>query len=561
MSTTKNIDYVPFHLPKAPALEWEMHYDDPCSFYTHPAQLAAIAQMTGHTPPSIETARILEIGSAVGGNLNVIAATLPNAECIGIDPFEAQVVEARQKAQQSGLNNVSYFPIGVEELSKKYGQFDYIIGHGVFSWINQEARQATLHTCAQALSPNGLGYLSYNTYPRWYVNQLSRSLMRWRIRHLKGNENLAHRARSIIKLFGHQASPLGIINPRAYFKKKSEYLASKPDYYLVHEYLLEQNTPFHFHEFIQLLAGLFNEEDPDQTGLTYLSDASLNTELAHFAFDNKSHIKSIESISPNRLAFEEMLDHLFHRGIRRSIFARSSSTSAQIASSCNLSDESIQHHIGITPHHQNGEVKRSYSFSDFESIWIHSSFEYKDQVQSSNMYSYFQHRHQDLSIETHSTEQSAILLILSASWPHSILVHQCIDYAQEMYSTLTSKVAPSKETFLKALHQCLYFEWIAPPRISSSLVIDKLDQVQYPQIIPTLLGVTPLSLKAPVSNLYHDLVKLSNHLQSLVPHLDGKHTRSQLADLAFPTESKEKAISLVQDALKEAHDKALLYKL
>ena len=129
-----------------------------------------------------------------------------------------------------------------------------------------------------------------------------------------------------------------------------------------------------------------------------------------------------------------------------------------------------------------------------------------------------------------------------------------------MYSTLTSKVSPSKEAFLKALHQCLYFEWIAPPRISSSLVIDKLDQVQYPQIIPTLLCANPLSLKQPVSNLYHDLVKLSNNLQSLVPHLDGKHTRSQLADLAFPAEPKEKAISLVQDALKEAYNNALLYK-
>ena len=141
MSTTKNIDYVPFHLPKAPALEWEIHYDDPCSLYTHPAQLAAIAQMAGHSAPSIETARILEIGSAVGGNLNVIAATLPNAECVGIDPFETQVVEARKRAEQSGLTNVSYFPIGVEELTQDYGQFDYIIGHGIFSWINQEARQ------------------------------------------------------------------------------------------------------------------------------------------------------------------------------------------------------------------------------------------------------------------------------------------------------------------------------------------------------------------------------------------------------------------------------------
>ena len=205
---------IPFQLPIPPTPEWELHYDAPCSLYTHPAQLAAIATLSGHCPPPIETARILEIGSALGGNLNVIAGTLPQAYCVGIDPFEAQTLEAQKRAKQNGITNVHYFSIGIEELTEDFGYFDYIIGHGLFSWINDQARQATLDVCTRHLSENGVGYLSYNTYPRWYVNQLSRSLMRLRGRTLKSHENFVHSARSILNVYAQHASPTGVINPK-----------------------------------------------------------------------------------------------------------------------------------------------------------------------------------------------------------------------------------------------------------------------------------------------------------------------------------------------------------
>ena len=551
MSTSNQIEYLPFHIPPTPPLEWEMQYDAPCSLYTHPAQIAAVAKMAGHQPPPIETARILEIGSAVGGNLNVIAATLPKAQCIGIDPFEAQVIEAQKRADQSGLSNVRHLPIGIEELGTEFGEFDYIIGHGLFSWIDDHARKATLETCARSLSEQGIGYLSYNTYPRWYVNQLSRSLMRWRGRSLKKHETFIHSARSILKLFGHHATPLGVINPRNYFKKMSNFLMTKPDYYLAHEYLLEQNTPFHFHEFIQKLANLFQDQDPHKTSLTYLGDASLNTELAHWAFEDDLYQKEIENLNPTRLAFEETLDHLFHRSIRRSIFTRSSSP-------CARSKSSNQHHIGIPPSYPNGKVKRVYELTDFESIWLHSPFEYQTQESSLEAQSLFQHRHHKRTITTQSLEQSVLLIILSASWPHSIPAQLCIEYAQEMYTTLTSTEAPSKNDFLKVLQQCLYFEWIAPPRLNPPPLLEHLSPQEKPCVIPTLLKVDPPFLKGSISNLYHDLLNLSPQLQTLIPYLDGTHTWSQLASLAFPQESKKQAMSLVQSTLEEAYNGALL---
>ena len=192
--------------PPASPPEWSYVYDSPCSLYTHPSQIAAQAYLSGYTPPPLEGARILEVGCACGGNLTPIAATLPESECIGIDPFEEQIQLAQQRSQELGLTNLTYLPIGIEDQDQLEGKFDYIICHGFFSWVSDDIRTAALKFCKDQLAEGGILYMSYNTYPHWHIYQIGRDLMRFRGRCLTDSEDFVDQAKKTIELYSKLAS-------------------------------------------------------------------------------------------------------------------------------------------------------------------------------------------------------------------------------------------------------------------------------------------------------------------------------------------------------------------
>ena len=66
-------------------------YDSYSFPYSHPARLAAVARLFGLTPPENKKFRVLELGSASGGNLIPLAMFYPEVEVIGVDYSEVQV--------------------------------------------------------------------------------------------------------------------------------------------------------------------------------------------------------------------------------------------------------------------------------------------------------------------------------------------------------------------------------------------------------------------------------------------------------------------------------------
>ena len=56
-------------------------------------------------------------------------------------------------------------------------KFDYIICHGVYSWVLEATRAAILRLCRDGLTNHGVAYISYNTYPGWRLRQVVREAM------------------------------------------------------------------------------------------------------------------------------------------------------------------------------------------------------------------------------------------------------------------------------------------------------------------------------------------------------------------------------------------------
>ena len=145
-------------------LKGSVSYDEmPYTSYpfadTHPSRLAAIAQIFGLNPPALENARILELGCASGGNLTPLALYYPNMQLVGVDYSSVQVNEGIEAIKKLGLKNVELKHMSIADITPELGLFDYIICHGVYSWIPKEVQDAILRVCNENLVKNGVAYV------------------------------------------------------------------------------------------------------------------------------------------------------------------------------------------------------------------------------------------------------------------------------------------------------------------------------------------------------------------------------------------------------------------
>jgi SAM-dependent methyltransferase len=96
-----------------------------------------------------------------------MALELAEARFVGIDLSSRQIAEGRSVVERLGLRNLNLRAISIMDVDRRLGNFDYIICHGVYSWVPEPVRDKILAICAESLAPDGIAYVSYNTYPGW----------------------------------------------------------------------------------------------------------------------------------------------------------------------------------------------------------------------------------------------------------------------------------------------------------------------------------------------------------------------------------------------------------
>ena len=144
---------------------------------THPSRLASIAHLFGVPAAHPASCRVLEIGCDHGGNLVPMAAAAPHATFAGIDTSASAIARARARAQELGLRNVTFEEISLADFEPAAGSFDYVVAHGVFSWVGAPLRDALLALCAHALSEHGVAYVSYNALPGGRLRQVLHEIL------------------------------------------------------------------------------------------------------------------------------------------------------------------------------------------------------------------------------------------------------------------------------------------------------------------------------------------------------------------------------------------------
>ncbi|HTS53779.1 MAG TPA: class I SAM-dependent methyltransferase [Burkholderiales bacterium] len=274
---------------------------------THPDRLATLAWLAGVQTPALETCRVLELGCAAGGNLIPMAVELPRAQFTGVDLSAAQVADGDAVIRALQLGNVRLIAGSVTDIDDSFGQFDYVIAHGIYSWVPNAVQEKILEVCNRNLAPQGVAYVSYNTLPGWRTRGLIRDLMRYHALQFTEPDQRVAQARAMLDFLAR-----GVPDENSAYGKllrsELELLHSAPDYYILHEHLEELNEPLYFHEFI---------ERAQRHGLQYLADAEIaSTQLSRFPPPVADTVRRLAS---DVIRQEQLMDFLSNRTFRQTL--------------------------------------------------------------------------------------------------------------------------------------------------------------------------------------------------------------------------------------------------
>src|SRR5574340_123541 len=270
-----------------------IHYPTEIKAASHPDRLATVATLFGLSPAPLEHCRVLEIGCGDAGNLIPMAFGLPDSRFIGIDRAETAVATGRALAAELGLSNLDLSVMDLMDFQG--GEFDYIIVHGVYSWVPEPVRDRILAICASSLAPQGLAYISYNVLPGWYWSMAMREMLQFHTGGIDDPREVMQSAREFLSWLktGQQETRFG---------RELDDMIKRDPAVLFHDELAPENHPFYFHQFA---------EDAARHGLQHVADANL-----------REMLEPGVTLPEPPLLREQYIDFFRMRRFRRSIVCR-----------------------------------------------------------------------------------------------------------------------------------------------------------------------------------------------------------------------------------------------
>jgi SAM-dependent methyltransferase len=270
---------------------------------THPDRLASVATLFGMTPTPVTACRVLEIGCGSGGNLIPMASFLPGSRFTGIDLAEAPIAEGRGAVAELGLRNLDLIAMDLCDVGAAMGEFDYIIAHGLYSWIPDPLRDRLLALCRERLTPHGVACISYNALPGRHVRMMFRDMILHHTRDCDDPAERIEQARAFLGIVGEAHLVSAAWQPMLE-EETARLLNGHPGWFF-HDDLAPINDSFYFRDFA---------ERASRHSLQYLGDAE-----AHLMFDIKN---VLGWLGDDVIEREQYLDFLSFRRFRQTLLCR-----------------------------------------------------------------------------------------------------------------------------------------------------------------------------------------------------------------------------------------------
>lgn len=289
----------------------EVLYPARCIPESHPNRLAAIAYLRGLNPAPLGRCRVLELGCNFGINLAAMAAEFPDGEFVGVDLAANPIAAGREFAAGLGLRNLYLHARDLVTITRaEFGRFDYLIAHGLYSWVPAPVRDRILGICQELLAPDGVAYVSYNAYPGNHLRELVRGMMRFHTAQFSDPTDRVGQARGLLKFIAEARREPDYYHTAV--KHQFERLLKVADSVVFHDDLSDHNQPFYFYEFVS---------DAARHGLRYLGEAGAN-ELPSEGYD-ASVFQLLENLgTANEVVREQYKDFVRGCAFRKTLLCR-----------------------------------------------------------------------------------------------------------------------------------------------------------------------------------------------------------------------------------------------
>ena len=457
-----------------------------CFPLSSPSRLNAIGNLFGVKAVNPDAANVLEIGCGNGGNIIPLSARYPESRFVGVDPSVEKIESAKKYASELNLDNIQFLNQTLQDFEFPPDKFDYIIAPRIYSWASEVEQDQIFEILKGLLSPNGIGFVAYNTLPGWASVQTLRDMMRFHGRYFDDPSEKTLEARRMLEFvsgnFANSDSPY-----KKVLESEIEFLDATPYDFVIEDYLSNINKPCYFYQFI---------EKANERGLTYLADSDLPS--MYIGNQTQMAVETLKEID-DIVRLEQYVDFLNNRRYRSTLLVKDTVTINR-----NLSADAVKD-LRFLPAY--GLVKPIEGISEDEI----EELELAD-LQASG---------RTASLSGNILSVCFLELIKSSPAPQSL-----DDITSAAFSTL--KGIPKDEINQVLKDNILDFIFKGLVLITS----DHLGLGRGNREKPEVFKVARLDLTSRdlVPNLRHELIRLSDDQRVLAQYCTGKNTKGELVE-------------------------------
>jgi SAM-dependent methyltransferase len=252
-----------------------------------------------------------ELGCGPGMAPIIFAATHPEGEFHGIDAMPDHIARGRAVADQAGIGNLTFHALDfAQACGLDLPQFDYIVAHGVYAWIDEAAAASLRRFIERHLKPGGLVYVSYNAMPGWASDGPFQHLL-YALAQGGAGDSIARFAGAADLAEGLRKAGAAALAASITAVGFDEERAKRPEAYFAHEYLAPAWRPRYVDEVRREMA---------EIGLAPIGSATLRDNFDSFVLRAKARA-ALEAIAdPDQR--ELARDYFMFQRFRRDVYGR-----------------------------------------------------------------------------------------------------------------------------------------------------------------------------------------------------------------------------------------------
>lgn len=468
---------------------------------THPIRLATIGRLFGMQAAEVDRCRVLELGCAAGGNLLPMAESYPRSEFVGVDASARELDDGRSAVAAMNLSNVTLHHKDILQVDQSIGKFDYLIAHGVYSWVPPGVQTKILRLCSELLNESGIAYISYNTLPGWHMRGMVRDVMCYRAQFFEKPEDRLHEARELVNFLAssvrREGNAFGLL-----LNDELRLLQEKEDYYLLHEFLEDVNQPCYFHEFM---------EKATAHDLQYLGEADFSImSLSNFS---REIVKRLQEISSDIIQTEQYMDFVRNRMFRQTLLCRKELT-----------------------------LDRSLKAERVFDLYVSSSSEPESPLAKIDSRDRVTFRRPGSTLTTSEPLVKAAIVVLRENWPLAVHFPDLLDRARAKLNADPLVVESDRDrqdmyTLAEPLLRCFATTHV---ELAVAPTWPELRAAEFPRT--TRLARWQAGQSNRLTNLWHKSTVVSDLQRHIVKHLDGCHDRAALIESAAEAVTKQSLV-------------------